>query len=80
MSLMYRCPSVLRPGSSVTPDEMLANMSRSGVITLRMVMRDRFMANSVPNCSSVGLTRMASSSSSIWESNWSNTGKKLSTS
>ena len=77
---MYRWPSSDTPGSSTTPEVMLANMSRCGVITLRMVISDRFMVNSVPSWASVGLTRMASSSSSICPSNRSSMGKKLSTS
>ena len=55
-------------------------MSRCGVITLRMVISERFMAKRVPSWASVGWTRMASSSSSIWLSNPLSMGKKLSTS
>ncbi len=41
------------------PALRLEIMSRWGVMTLRMVMIWRFMSNSVPSCSSVGVLRMA---------------------
>ena len=51
----------MTPGSSMTPEVMPANMSRSGVITFRMLISDRFMVNKVPSCASVGRTSTASS-------------------
>ena len=55
-------------------------MSRSGATILRISMRERFIWNSTPSCSSVGALRMSSSRASILSSNLERTGKKLSTS
>ena len=68
------------PGTSVTPALMLAIMSRSGAITLRISISARFMSKSSPSWASVGALRMSSSSVSIRSSKSERYGKKLSTS
>jgi len=67
------------PGTSATPELMLAIMSRWGAITLRISMSDRFMSKSSPSWASVGALRMSSSSASMRSSNFERTGKKVST-